>query len=112
MNPAIYICCFLPLIIVLLQQAAERKNLAVRRAAKKRKGKGKIMTDMLNAYIGKDCLVYTMGSQVAGVIREISDGWILVDKGRETEAVNLDYVIRVREYPKNKKGKRAAIVTD
>lgn len=112
MNPSIFLCCFLPIFIVLIQQASERKNIAARNAVRKRKGKKTVMTEMLNAYIGKDCIVYTMNSQVAGVIREINEGWILVDNGKDTDAVNLDYVVRVREYPRNKKGKRVAIVAD
>ena len=71
------------------------------------------MSAMVEAYIGKDCIVYTLNNaQVTGVIREVRDGWVRVDNGKDCDVVNLDYVIRVREYPKNKKGKRAAIVTD
>ena len=70
------------------------------------------MGGVIEAYIGKDCIVYTLNSQVNGVVKEVRDGWVLIDNGKDIDAVNLEYVVRVRQYPKNKKGKRAAIVTD
>ena len=33
-------------------------------------------------------------------------------KDRTLEAINLDFVIRIREYPKNKKGKKKSVVLD
>ncbi len=70
------------------------------------------MSDMISEYIGKECLIYTMNSQLTGVITRISDGWMSVDNGKETEAVNLDFVVRVRLYPRSKSGKKKSIVTD
>ena len=34
------------------------------------------------------------------------------EKEGKIEALNLDFVIRIREYPKNKKGKKKSIVLD
>lgn len=70
------------------------------------------MTDLVKNYIGRECLIYTMNSQLAGVIKEVDGSWITVDNGKDLEAVNLDYVIRIREYPRNKNGKKKAIVRD
>lgn len=70
------------------------------------------MTDLVKNYIGRECLIYTMNSQLAGVIKEVDGSWITVDNGKDLEAVNLDYVIRIREYPRNKNGKKKAIVGD
>ena len=67
------------------------------------------MTEMLERFIGKDCIIYTLEHQVSGTITEIRDGWIMVDNGKDTDAVNAEYVLRVREYPRNKKGKRKEI---
>lgn len=44
--------------------------------------------------------------QFDGVIKEVSDSAILVEKNGTVEAINLDFVIRIREYPRNKKGKK------
>ena len=44
------------------------------------------------------------------MIREIRDGWIIVENDKGTEALNAEFVTRVREYPRKKNGKKAAIV--
>ena len=38
--------------------------------------------------------------QFEGVIKEVSDSAILVEKNGTVEAINLDFVIRIREFPK------------
>ena len=35
-----------------------------------------------------------------------------VENKGQIEAINLDFVIRIREYPKNKKGKNKSVVLD
>ena len=70
------------------------------------------MYEIVKNFIGKDCLIYTMNSQVAGTITEVADGWLCIENGKDTDAVNVDYIVRIREYPKNKKGARKSIVTD
>ena len=109
---ASYIAILLLLFVVLAQQNKTKKDAALRRLIARRKRGGKPMTEMLDCYIGKECIVYTMNSQVSGVIKEIRDGWLKLDNGKDVDAVNLDYVIRVREYPRNKKGKKVSVVLD
>jgi len=46
------------------------------------------------------------------VIKEVTDGAILVEKAGKSEVINLDFVIRIREFPKNKKGKKKSVVLD
>ena len=111
MNPALWLCCFLPLLVLLLFRQGVEKQYTVNAVRKKRKGE-KHMAAMVEEYIGKDCLVYTLNSQVSGVIREVRDGWLRIDNGKDCDVINLDFVIRVREYPKNKKGKRVSVVLD
>ena len=41
-----------------------------------------------------------------------SDSAILVEKNGTVEAINLDFVIRIRDFPKNKKGKKKSVVLD
>lgn len=50
--------------------------------------------------------------QVVGTIKEISANALIVEKNGVQEAVNLDFVVRIREYPKNKKGKKKSVVLD
>ncbi|MGN1479988.1 MAG: DUF6897 domain-containing protein [Acutalibacteraceae bacterium] len=71
------------------------------------------MNDIIAKFQGKDCLVYTMnGSQISGTVKGIHDGWIEIDNGKETQAVNSDYIVRIREYPTDKKGKKKSVVFD
>lgn len=66
------------------------------------------MKELAIRFINKECLIYSFDSnqQFDGVIKEVTDGAILLEKDGKTEAINLDFVIRIREYPRNKKGKK------
>ncbi len=44
--------------------------------------------------------------------KEIGDSGLLVDSYGAEEIINFDYIIRIREYPKNKKGKKKALILD
>ena len=72
------------------------------------------MKDLAKRFIDKECLITAFDSnhQFEGVIKEVSDSAILVEKKEAVEAINLDFVIRIREYPKNKKGKKKSVVLD
>ncbi len=72
------------------------------------------MVELAKKFIGKDCLIYSFDSnrQFSGIIKEVTDGALLVEKEGEIEAINLDFVIRIREYPKNKKGKKKSVIVD
>ena len=72
------------------------------------------MLELAKTFIGKECLIYSFdGShQFEGVIKEVTDGALLIEKDGKCEAINLDFIIRIREYPINKKGKKKSIVLD
>ena len=46
------------------------------------------------------------------LFKEVTEGAILIEKDGKIEAINLDFVIRIREYPRNKKGKKKSVVLD
>ena len=68
------------------------------------------MKDLAKRFIDKECVISSFDGnhQYEGIIKEVTDGAILVEKDGKTEAINLDFVIRIREYPRNKKGKKKA----
>ena len=72
------------------------------------------MVELAKKFIGKDCIIYTMNSQLNGVITEVANGGILVEENynNSLQVVNIDYIVRIREYPINKKGKKKAVVLD
>lgn len=72
------------------------------------------MKELAKKFIDKECLIYAFDSshQFEGIIKEVTDGAILVEKAGTVEAINLDFVIRIREFPKTKKGKKKSVVLD
>ena len=72
------------------------------------------MKELATKFIDKECLITAFDSnhQFEGIIKEVTDGAILVEKAGTLEAINLDFVIRIREYPRNKNGKKKSVVLD
>ena len=118
MNGGLYSVYFLFIIIIILVMSAKRRRTAaaVHMKLKRKKG-GKIqMTELVKKFIGKEVIIYTMNSsaeQISGTIGEISGDWITVENmNGGQEIINLEYVTRIREYPRNKNGKKKSIITD
>lgn len=72
------------------------------------------MKELAKRFIGKECIISSFDGnhQYEGVIKEVADGALLIEKDGNSEALNLDFVIRIREYPRNKKGKKKSVVLD
>jgi len=72
------------------------------------------MKELAKRFIGKECIIASFDGnhQYEGMIKEVTDGAILVEKDGKVEALNLDFVMRIREYPKKKNGKRKSVVLD
>ena len=112
---------FLPLLIILflviLPLFARRKR-AVRQFLnrKKQNKESNEMKELAKRLIGEDCIIYTITSEsgsIQGVLKEVEDGGLVIEKTTgETEIVNLDFVTRIREYPRKKNGKKKSIVLD
>ena len=66
------------------------------------------MKELAKRFIDKECVISSFDGnhKYEGVIREVTDGAILVEKNGKIEALNLDFVIRIREYPRKKNGKK------
>lgn len=102
---------------VLLPARKQARLNTVRRVRKKRKGKENTqMEEFAKQFIGKECIVYVAeysSAGVNGVIKEVSSGAVLVeDANGGVQVVNLDYITRIREYPRNKNGKKKSVVLD
>ena len=114
MNPSTYIPIIVLWIIIFIM-LHNRKAVIARQIIKKRKMEGNAeMKELAKRFIDKECLISSFDSnhQFEGVIKEVSDSAILVEKNGTVEAINLDFVIRIREFPKNKKGKKKSVVLD
>lgn len=113
MNPYTYIPIIV-LFIILYILFRNQRSVVAKQIIKKRKTEGNTeMKELAKRFIGKECLIYTFnGSQLNGVVREVTDGAIFVENSGTEEAVNLDFIVRIREYPKNKRGKKKSVVLD
>ena len=107
---AIFVLIVIPLIM------RQRKIAAIRHVLNRKKQNKEIfsMKELAKQFIGKECIVYTVTSNdasIQGVIKEIADGGMVIEKtSGEKEIINLDFVTRIREYPRKKNGKKKSIV--
>lgn len=114
MQPSNYIPIIVMLIVLYIILRGQ-KLAVVKQTIQKRKTEDKVeMIELAKRFIDKECLIYAFDSnhQFDGTIKEVSDGAILIEKDGKLEAINLDFVIRIREYPKNKKGKKKTVILD
>lgn len=71
------------------------------------------MKELAEKFIGKNCMVYTIASNtdcIQGNITQVTDNGLLIEHKGNLQAVNLEYVTRIKEYPTNSKGKNKKIV--
>lgn len=111
MNPSTYIPIIV-LFIILYILFCNRRAVIARQIIKKRKTENNTkMKELAKRFIDKECVISSFDGnhQYEGIIKEVTDGAILVEKDGKIEAINLDFVICIREYPKNKKGKKKSV---
>ena len=106
------------LIIFWLIRKRRRTAAAVWQIQNRRKQNKEIfvMKELAKQFIGEECIIYTITSNdgsLQGVIKEIDDGGMVIERNSgEREIVNLDFVTRIREYPRKKNGKKKGVVLD
>lgn len=68
------------------------------------------MKDLAMKFLGLECVVSTLDSHsTIGTVREVSDAGILLEREDSMEIVNFSYIVRIREYPKTKNGKKKSV---
>ena len=115
MNPSTYIPIIVMWIIIIYVLLSNRKAVIARQIIKKRKTEGNTeMKELAMRFIDKECVISSFDGnhQYEGIIKEVTDGALLLEKDGKIEAINLDFVIRIREFPRNKKGKKKSVVLD
>lgn len=105
------------ILIVFLCMRKERQTAAAVWQIQNKREQNKeisVMKELAKQFIGKECIIYTITSNdggLQGVIKEIDDGGMIIErKSGEREIVNLDFVTRIREYPRKKNGKKKGIL--
>lgn len=109
-----YLLLIALVLLVIALAANHRRRAAVIRHVqnKKTKKEQNQMKELAESFIGKECLVYTMmGSEgiVKGTLEAVTDGALLMVCENNREAINLEYVVRIRDWPRNAKGKKKSI---
>lgn len=92
-----------------------RKAVIVTKIIEKRNTGGSTeMKELAERFIYKKCIITAFDSShvYTGVIKEVTNGAILVENGGTIEAINLEFVISIKEYPrkKNRKEKSDVVV--
>lgn len=96
-------------LLLLFNRRRKQKSAAIIKQHLKHKKEYVKMKELAQRFIGKECLVYTVandGSAVSGTITEVTDSGILIEYDGNLQAVNIEYVTRIREWPRNAKGKK------
>lgn len=106
---------FIPILLLfLIIYITRQNNMAVmKKLIKKRKTEDKAeMVEIAKTFIGKECIIYTFNSQITGTVKEVTDGAVLLENGSEREMINFDFIVRIREYPRKKNGKKKSVIVD
>lgn len=99
------------LVLLAAQTRRRRKNAVIANHRLNNKNKeNEKMKELAEKFVNKECLIYTVASEnvtAKGIIREVGDKGILIeDNNGNIQAVNLEYVVRIQEWPRNAKGKK------
>ena len=115
----LYLILLALFLLVIIPQILRRRRIAAVRHILNQKMQNKensVMKELAKRFIGEECIIYTITSNdgsVQGVIKEIDDGGMVIEKNSgELEIINLDFVTRIRQYPRKKNGKKKGVVLD
>jgi len=113
-NTYLYLIVFCLLLWVIWMTQRDQQAIIKKFIKNKRKKRMERveMVELAKRFVGKECIIYTFNSQINGTIKEVSDGAILLDNKGTEEAVNVDFIIRIREYPTKKNGKKKSVILD
>ena len=97
---------FFILFVIPAQRARRIMQAKIARNNRIKRKKGVFtMNELIKNYIGKEVIIYTASSSgVTGTVTKIED------KSGNKQIVNTDYISRIQEYPRNKKGKKKMVV--
>lgn len=107
------------LLLLVIFPAIRRRRITVVRniLSKKMQNKeNRVMKELAKRFIGEDCIIYPISSfdgSLHGVIKEVNDSAMIIENtSGELEVINLDFVTRIRQYPRKKNGKKKSLVLD
>lgn len=111
-NYLIFIMIFLLILLPAIKREKRRRAICCKKDKKKHTKGESHMKELAKQFIGKDCIIYTiMGNDniVKGLVKEVTDGGVTVECDGNIQAVNLEYVTLIKEWPRNSKGKKKTV---
>lgn len=109
-----YFILLLAIFYLYLPKKRRRKYKAgniVKHKLRNQEGNRKIMKELVQRFMDKDVYINLLDGKADGVVKEVTDSGIVLENKEGIQIINLDYIIKIREYP-HKKGKRATIWSD
>ena len=99
------------IIIPMLRRKRNSSVIATKKIKNKKLNKEERMKmyELIKRFIGKKCNISIMNSStgVLGTVMEVQDNWVIIDTdGSGTDAVNIDYITRITEWPVKEKKKK------
>ena len=110
-----YVILIALFLLVIIPAVRRRRRIAAIGHILNRKKQNKeieFMKELAQKFIGKECLIYTIASDssaVKGTIKEITDNGLLIECDGNLQAINLEFVTRICEWPRKKNGKKKII---
>ena len=99
MSSTSYILIIL-IILMALTEEKKRKNWLAKYLKLKQGKENHIMKEAVSKFIDRKCLIYLLNGEVKGIIREVSDDSLLIETKDGSQIINLNFVMRIREYHK------------
>ncbi|MDR0804267.1 MAG: hypothetical protein LBN42_00600 [Oscillospiraceae bacterium] len=70
------------------------------------------MNETIKQFTNKDVIIHTLNTAIVGTVKSVEDKWVVLENDRgERDIISIDYISRIRDYPRNKSGKKKAVVT-
>lgn len=109
-----YIVIFIALLVIFIMNDRKKRRIvsAIKHIQNKKKLDKEIenMKELASQFVGKECIIYTITSTlVKGTIKEVTNEGLLVQRPDSLEAISFEYIISIREWPRNSKGKKKTI---
>ena len=110
-----YVILIALFLLVIIPAVRRRRRIAAIGHILNRKKQNKeieFMKELAQKFIGKECLIYTIASDssaVKGTIKEITDNGLSIECDGNLQAINLEFVTRICEWPRKKNGKKKII---
>ena len=65
--------------------------------------------EMMKRFIDKEVIITTLHNE-SGFVREVNENWLVIETiNKGLDMVNIEYIVRIREYPRKANGKKKQI---